>query len=175
MKSTVLWVLTLCSSEGARSFVGTYHLHLHDRNVNQLYNLSEAGAQLTACFCWILTWLTLRHWRRRWYFPAKHRARSAQFMWYYMYIRRSRDSAVGIATGYGLDDRAVGVRVPVGSRIFSSPHRPHRLWSPPNLISNGYRVLFPRGQSGRVLQLVPRSRKCGSIHPLPHTPSWCSA
>jgi hypothetical protein len=30
------------------------------------------------------------------------------------------DSAVGIATGYGLDDREVGVRVPVGSRIFSS-------------------------------------------------------
>jgi hypothetical protein len=26
-------------------------------------------------------------------------------------------SAVGIATGYGLDDRGVGVRVPVGSRI----------------------------------------------------------
>jgi hypothetical protein len=25
------------------------------------------------------------------------------------------------------------------------------------------------------LQLVPRSRKCGSIHPLPHTPSWHSA
>jgi hypothetical protein len=25
------------------------------------------------------------------------------------------------------------------------------------------------------LQLVPRSRKCGFIHPLPHTPSWCSA
>jgi hypothetical protein len=32
----------------------------------------------------------------------------------------SRDSAVGIATGYGLDDREVGVRVPVGSRIFST-------------------------------------------------------
>jgi hypothetical protein len=27
-------------------------------------------------------------------------------------------------TGYVLDDRGVGVRVPVGSRIFSSPHRP---------------------------------------------------
>jgi hypothetical protein len=26
----------------------------------------------------------------------------------------SRDSAVGIATGYGLDDRGVGVRFPVG-------------------------------------------------------------
>jgi hypothetical protein len=25
------------------------------------------------------------------------------------------------------------------------------------------------------LQLVPRSRKCGSIHPLPHTSSWRSA
>jgi hypothetical protein len=24
------------------------------------------------------------------------------------------------------------------------------------------------------LQLVPRSRKCGSIYPLPHTPSWRS-
>jgi hypothetical protein len=24
-------------------------------------------------------------------------------------------------------------------------------------------------------QLVPRSRKCGSLHPLPHTPSWRSA
>jgi hypothetical protein len=34
------------------------------------------------------------------------------------YINRSRDSVVGIATGYGLDDRGVEVRVPVGSRIF---------------------------------------------------------
>jgi hypothetical protein len=30
----------------------------------------------------------------------------------------------GIATGYGLDDRGVGVRVPVESRIFSFPRRP---------------------------------------------------
>jgi hypothetical protein len=54
-------------------------------------------------------------------------------------------SAVGIATGYGLDDRVVGVRVSVGSRIFSSLRRPGRLWGPPNFISNGYRELFPRG------------------------------
>jgi hypothetical protein len=32
---------------------------------------------------------------------------------------RSRGSVVGIANGYGLDDRGVRVRVPVGSRIFS--------------------------------------------------------
>jgi hypothetical protein len=41
---------------------------------------------------------------------------------------RSWDSAVGIATGYGLDDRGVGVQVPVGSRIFCYPRRPERLW-----------------------------------------------
>jgi hypothetical protein len=39
----------------------------------------------------------------------------------------SRDSVVGIATTYRLDDRGVGVRVPVESRIFSSPDRPDRL------------------------------------------------
>jgi hypothetical protein len=36
----------------------------------------------------------------------------------------SRDSVVGIATGCGLDDRGVGVRVLVGARIFTSPWRP---------------------------------------------------
>jgi hypothetical protein len=30
---------------------------------------------------------------------------------------RSRDSVVGIATGYGLDDQGVGVRVPVGQEF----------------------------------------------------------
>jgi glutamine synthetase len=38
----------------------------------------------------------------------------------------SRDSVVGIATSYGLDDRGVGVRVPVGSRMFSSLNHPDR-------------------------------------------------
>jgi hypothetical protein len=40
---------------------------------------------------------------------------------------RSRDSAVDIATRYGLDDRGVGVRVLVGSRIFYSSHCPDLL------------------------------------------------
>jgi hypothetical protein len=53
---------------------------------------------------------------------------------YYTYT--SRDSSVGIATDYGLDDRGIAVRVPVWSRIFSSPRRPDRLWGPPTLLSN---------------------------------------
>jgi hypothetical protein len=52
-------------------------------------------------------------------------------------------SSVGIATGYGLDDWWVGVRVPVGSRIFSSSRRPDRLCGSPNLLSKGYRGSFP--------------------------------
>jgi hypothetical protein len=34
---------------------------------------------------------------------------------------------VSLATGYELDDGGVRVRVPVGSRIFSSPCHPDRL------------------------------------------------
>jgi hypothetical protein len=70
-------------------------------------------------------------------------------------------------------DRGVRVRVSGGTRIVFSPLRPDRLWGPSNLLSTGYRGLFPWGLSGwgvkltTHLQLVPRSRKCGSIHPLP--------
>jgi hypothetical protein len=39
----------------------------------------------------------------------------------------SRDNVVGIAAGYWLDHRGIGVRVPVGSGIFSSQSRPDRL------------------------------------------------
>jgi hypothetical protein len=59
-------------------------------------------------------------------------------------LSAARDSEGGIATGYGLDDRGVEVRVPVGSRIFSSPRRTDRLWGSPSLLSNGYRGLLPR-------------------------------
>jgi hypothetical protein len=60
-------------------------------------------------------------------------------------LLRSQDSVGCIATGYGLDDRGAGFRVPVGARIFTSPCRSDRLWGPSSLLSNGYRRLFPRG------------------------------
>jgi hypothetical protein len=53
----------------------------------------------------------------------------AHFEWFHTFIARvsrSRDSVVGIATGYGLDDRGVGFRVQLASRILSSPLRPDR-------------------------------------------------
>jgi hypothetical protein len=56
----------------------------------------------------------------------------------------SWDSVVGRATDYGPEDWGVWVLVPVGSRIFSSPCRPDRLWGPLNLLFNEYRGLFPR-------------------------------
>jgi hypothetical protein len=54
---------------------------------------------------------------------------------------------VGIATGYGPDDRGVGVRVPGGSRIFSYPRRPDRLWGPPAFYSMGTGSSFPGGKA----------------------------
>jgi hypothetical protein len=67
-----------------------------------------------------------------------------------------RDSSVGIATGYGLDDRGGGIRVPVGTRILSFPRRPQRHSGPPNLLTNGYQVLFPGGKrSGREADHSP--------------------
>jgi hypothetical protein len=61
-----------------------------------------------------------------------------------LYIYRSRDSSVGIATGYGPE--GWGSISGMDKRIFSTPHRPDRLWSSPSLPSSGYRVLFPRGK-----------------------------
>jgi hypothetical protein len=78
-----------------------------------------------------------------------------------------RDRVVGIATGYGMDDRVNRFRVPGGSRIFStssraalgSTQRPIR-WVPG--------VERPRREADH---LMPRSRKFWTIDPLPHTSS----
>jgi hypothetical protein len=92
----------------------------------------------------------------------------------------SLDSSVGTATGYGLEDRGVGVRVPEGSKVYLL----HVVQAGSGVHPTSYPMstwVFRRGQSGRGvkltthLQLMPTSRQCGSTHPLPHTPSWRSA
>jgi hypothetical protein len=91
------------------------------------------------------------------------------------YVRNNRCAE----PGWRLDGRGVGVRIPVGAKIFFSPRRPDRFWDPPSLLSNGYQGLSPGvKRQGRETDQSPptsaRSRISGSIHPLPHTPSWRS-
>jgi hypothetical protein len=83
----------------------------------------------------------------------------------------NRDSSVGIATGYGLDDRGVGVRVAVGSRIFSTSSRPALGSIQPPIPRVPGVKLQGREAEHSPTQLVPRSRKYGCIHTL----SWRSA
>jgi hypothetical protein len=54
--------------------------------------------------------------------------------------------AVGIATGYGLGDRGVGVRVLIEARIFTS-RRPEMLWGPSNPYSMGTGGSFSGGKA----------------------------
>ena len=79
-----------------------------------------------------------------------------------------QDSAVGIATRYGLND--TGIESRWGDEIFRTcPDRP---WGPPSLLYNGYRV-FLGVKSGRGATLtphhllVPRSWKSRAILLLP--------
>jgi hypothetical protein len=77
------------------------------------------GLHLVIGTTFLLTWLIR-------YVPI-WRAHCCHFLILERYYYRSRGSEVGIATSYELDDRGVRVRVPVGSRIFTSPNRPDRL------------------------------------------------
>jgi hypothetical protein len=63
---------------------------------------------------------------------------------------KRRDSAVGIVIGYGVDGRGEGVRVPVGSRIFSSPRRPDRLWDRRASYPMGTGGSFPESKAARA-------------------------
>jgi hypothetical protein len=77
--------------------------------------------------------------------------------------------------GYGLDGWGVRVRVPVGAGFLSSSHCPDQFCDPPSLLSNEYWGCFHWGLSVKLtthLQLMQRSRICGSTYPLPHMSSW---
>jgi hypothetical protein len=93
----------------------------------------------------------------------------------------SRCSVLGTATGYGLDDRGVGIRVHVGSKISTSPYRPARLWGPPNLLSSGYgggvlslAVNREGSEADNSPQTIAEVKKTWVYISTPHTPSWRS-
>jgi hypothetical protein len=71
------------------------------------------------------------------------------------------------------------IKVGTGKYYFSMSSRPALGCTQPPI--QWVPGALSQGWSGRGvkltthLQLVPRSRKCGSMHPLPHTPSWRSA
>jgi hypothetical protein len=57
-----------------------------------------------------------------------------------------RDNTVGIENGYGLDDRGVGVRVSVKSKIFSFPTSFRPALGPNQPPTQGYKCSFPEGK-----------------------------
>jgi hypothetical protein len=63
---------------------------------------------------------------------------SSELSWCSMCRSQSCYSSVGVATGCGLDNRGVGVRVPVGKRFLSSPVV-QTCSGAHSLLSNGYR------------------------------------
>jgi hypothetical protein len=74
-------------------------------------------------------------------------------------------SAVGIATGYGLDDVEVGAKVTVGSRIPICLCLPDSLWGPPDLLSDRIPGLNLRRPSPESIAEVKNG---GAVSPRHH-------
>jgi hypothetical protein len=90
----------------------------------------------------------------------------------------SQDSTVGIATGYRLDNRQVGVRISVGSEIFSASSRPALgsiqsiQWVPEGLSPE---VMWPGHEADHSLPASAKVKKIWIHTSPPHSPSWHSA
>jgi hypothetical protein len=96
----------------------------------------------------------------------------------------SQDNVVGTATDYGLDNWGVGVWVPLGSRIFSSPCHPDQLWGSQLCIQWVAGTLSPGGwvkRPGREAgHSPPTNAEVKKMWTYEHistslTPSWRSA
>jgi hypothetical protein len=87
---------------------------------------------------------------------------------------KRRSSSVGIATGYGLDDR--GSIPGRGWEFFSSAPRPDRYWGPPSLLSNRYReVKRPGPETDYWPPSSAEVKNVWSYTSIPNTSSWHSA
>jgi hypothetical protein len=99
-------------------------------------------------------------------------------LWYFnisMKCMRRCDSSVDIETMLRAGRPTNLGSIPGTSKtFFSSPKHPDRLWGPPDLLSSGYRWVYPRGWSGpdvklrANLHLLARSGMRGVIPSLPH-------
>jgi hypothetical protein len=98
-----------------------------------------------------------------------------RFMIRYTLRNESQDSAIGIAPGYGLDDRRAGVRVlaePASRSVLGSTQPP--IQGVPEVLSE--KVIQPGCQVDHSHPTSAEVKKtCASTHPLLHTPSWRSA
>jgi hypothetical protein len=77
----------------------------------------------------------------------------------------------GRAASYGLDDQRVGVQVPEGSRIFSSPRRPDWFWGH----ATSYTGLKRPGREADYSPPGSAEVKKMWIYTFPNMPSWRSA
>jgi hypothetical protein len=64
----------------------------------------------------------------------------------YVLVVRSRDSAVSVPTVYRVDGRGIGVRIPVESRIFSSPLLADQLCSDRDVKLTSHLQVMPRAK-----------------------------
>jgi hypothetical protein len=71
---------------------------------------------------------------------------------------KSRDSSVGIALGYGLDDRGSRVRFPAGAGNFSLRHRVQN-------VSGAHLAPYPMGTRGSFPGVKRPGREADHSHP----------
>jgi hypothetical protein len=108
--------------------------------------------------------------------------RSGGFCVRYLFQTKSRDSSVGIALGYGLDDRGSRVRSPeeAGNFLFTiasitavGPTQPPIQWIP-GALSLG--VKRPRRETDHSLPTSAEVKECVDLHlHTLNTPSWRGA
>jgi len=69
-------------------------------------------------------------------------------VYFFTCLMSESGNSLSTVSGYGLDDRAIEVRFPVeAKRYFLWPLCLYQLWSPPSLLSSGYRESFNGGKA----------------------------